>query len=187
MKYFVDQSLVLEETSETSHGALEPGAGKKQADLQQNQGPTTMGIKTELRNPRSVFHVTSGIYKGAHTATYPEELIVNLIRAACPNRACEICRKAWAPVMDLDHEMKPKVKVGYRRSCEHADAGHVAGWVLDPFFGSGTTGAVARSVGVNFAGVDIAYDYLSENARIRAFGQTPPKALDDLPLFTPAS
>lgn len=182
-QYFVDLSLALERAGEHSHGASEPGAGPKQADLGQNQGSSTMGVKTEWRNPRSVFHVSSGTYEGAHYATFPEQLIAPLVRLSCAPRTCSICATPWSPVMDLDEKMRPSQKVGYRPSCDHQHAPPTPGWVLDPFFGSGTTGEVARSVGVNFAGTDIAYGYLSDNARIRAFGQTPPEALDDLPLF----
>lgn len=181
MQYFVDQTLILEETS---HGALEPSAGQKQADLGQNQGDSTLGVRTEFRNPRSVFRVNAGNYPGSHYSTYPEGLIFPLIRASCPTRTCAICAKPWAPVMDLDKDVKPSIRVAYRRTCEHVGAGHVPGWLLDPFFGSGTTGLVARSVGVNFAGIDISYKYLSENARVRAFKGTPPTALDDLPMFS---
>lgn len=183
MHYFCDQTLVLEAASHDSHGARLPDAGRKQADLGQNQGPTSMGIKTEWRNPRSVFQFPASGYSGGHYATFPEDLIAPLIRSSCPSHACPICGMAWAPVMDLDDELRPNLKQGYRAMCEHSGVAPVAGWVLDPFFGSGTTGLVARSVGVNFAGVDLSYGYLSEDARVRAFKQTPPGALDDLPLF----
>jgi DNA modification methylase len=57
------------------------------------------------------------------------------------------------------------------------------GIVFDPFFGSGTIGEVARSVGLDFVGMDISFPYLSQQARVRALKQTPPGALDDLPMF----
>jgi len=183
MKYFCDQTLVLEEVSPDSHGARLPGAGQKQEILGQNLGPTTMGILTETRNPRSVFTLPAGGYSGAHYATFPPDLVAPLIRAATPQKSCPICGAAWFPVMEIDHEMKASIKTRYRSSCEHQDVDPVPGWVLDPFLGSGTVGEVARGLGVNFAGTDISMPYLSEQARVRAFGGTPPHALDNLPLF----
>ena len=183
MKYFCDQTLVLEEASYDSHGARLPGAGQKQDFLGQNQGPTTMGVKTEYRNPRSVFNVAAGGYGGAHYATFPPDLVAPLIRAATPARACPICGTAWVPVMEIDQDMRASIKTAYKPMCGHQDQEPIPGWVLDPFFGSGTVGEVARSLGVNFAGVDISMPYLSEQARVRAFGGTPPGALDNLPLF----
>nr|NGX45883.1 hypothetical protein [Chlamydiota bacterium] len=72
---------------------------------------------------------------------------------------------------------------GYRPTCEHEDAPPVAGLVLDPFMGSGTTGMVAREFGVNFVGLDISYQYLDEQATLRTQTGEPSKALDGLPLF----
>jgi DNA modification methylase len=39
--------------------------------------------------------------------------------------------------------------------------------VLDPFAGSGTTGLVARRLGRHFVGLDLSFDYLSEQAKAR--------------------
>jgi len=59
----------------------------------------------------------------------------------------------------------------------------VPGWVLDPFIGSGTTGAVARELGRRWIGLDISMEYLDQQAKIRALNWTPSNALDELPLF----
>lgn len=162
----------------------------------------------QMTNPGSVLDVPTTSYKGAHYATYPPNLIAPLIRATCPRWACPVCGQGWSPVVETRnvlHKREPahqpgnsptkvdstgwepttgQVK-GYRPTCEHPHTIEEAlpGWVFDPFFGSGTTGEVARTLGVNFAGIDISYKYLSENARVRAFKGTPPTALDDLPMF----
>ncbi len=90
----------------------------------------------------------------------------------------------------------PKSKstvTGYRPTCECSIVNDkqprggpyppVPGLVLDPFMGSGTTGMVAREFGVNFAGTDISFEYLDEQAKIRTKTGQPSKALDGLPLF----
>ena len=49
--------------------------------------------------------------------------------------------------------------IGWRPTCEH-DAQPIPGRVLDPFFGSGTTGEVARKHGRNFVGLDLSMEYI---------------------------
>lgn len=75
--------------------------------------------KTGLRNKRDVWSVGTTGYKGAHFATFPENLIEPCVLAGCPT----------------------------------------GGIVLDPFFGSGTTGRVARKQGRNFVGIELNPDY----------------------------
>lgn len=67
------------------------------------------------RNKRDVWTVTTKPYKGAHFATFPQDLIEPCILAGCPKD----------------------------------------GIVLDPFFGSGTTGAAAQKYGRNYIGIEI--------------------------------
>mgnify|MGYP000682791252 FL=1 len=66
-------------------------------------------------NKRSVWKVATRAYKGAHFATYPEELVEPMVLAGCPP----------------------------------------GGIVLDQFFGSGTTGAVAQRLGRQFIGIEL--------------------------------
>lgn len=71
------------------------------------------------RNRRSVWTIATRPYKGAHFATFPEELV------------------------------RPCILAGSRPGDT----------VLDPFAGSGTTGAVAVQEGRNFIGIEINPDY----------------------------
>jgi len=87
----------------------------------------------ETRNRRSVWTITTKPYKGAHFATFPEELIEPMILAGSSND----------------------------------------GLVLDPFSGSGTTGAVALRLGRNFVGCELNPEYVKlAESRIR--GESPP-------------
>lgn len=89
-----------------------PGTG-----LQPHSGLTE---SYERRNKRSVWTVNKKPYKGAHFATYPEELI-------------EPCILAGSEKGDI---------------------------VLDPFFGSGTTGKVALSNGRHYIGCELNKGYV---------------------------
>ena len=75
----------------------------------------------KVRNKRDVWSVPVRPFKGAHFATFPEELI------------------------------KPCVLAGSREN----------GIVLDPFFGSGTTGVVATKFNRGFIGIELNSDYIS--------------------------
>jgi DNA modification methylase len=52
------------------------------------------------RNPRSVLHIPTAPYKGAHYATFPPALIAPLILATCPRWCCPVCGQGWAPVVE---------------------------------------------------------------------------------------
>ena len=49
--------------------------------------------------------------------------------------------------------------IGWRPTCDH-DAGTVPATVIDPFVGSGTTVAVAQTLGRRGVGVDLNTEYL---------------------------
>jgi hypothetical protein len=53
---------------------------------------------------------------------------------------------------------REKVTMGWRATCE-CNAATVPGTVLDPFTGSGTTGAVACRFGRNFVGIELNPEY----------------------------
>lgn len=78
-------------------------------------------------NKRSVWEVATKPFSEAHFATFPEELIVDCIKAGCP----------------IDET------------------------ILDPFFGAGTTGLVARKLGRNYIGIELNEKYIKEIAEPR--------------------
>jgi len=71
-------------------------------------------------NRRSVWTITTKPYKEAHFATFPEDLVVPMIKAGCPE----------------------------------------GGTVLDPFFGAGTTGLVAKKLFRNYIGIELNPEYV---------------------------
>jgi site-specific DNA-methyltransferase (adenine-specific) len=108
------------------------------------------------RNPGSVWPVATSSYRGAHFATFPERLVERPILASCPERLCEQCRRPWrASYQRSGGEL---VRERYCPDCD-CDAGFTPGLVLDPFFGSGTVGAVAQRLRRDWLGIELNRDY----------------------------
>ncbi len=100
------------------------GSGCKERILRQTPTPHLGGHipysgEQEKRNRRDVWTISTGGYKGAHFATFPEKLVEPCVLAGCPS----------------------------------------GGAVLDPFAGSGTTGAVAKRLRREFVGIEINEEY----------------------------
>jgi DNA modification methylase len=128
-------------------------------------------------NPRDVLRPSRSTYSGEHFAVFPPELIAPLIMATTPRDCCGACGKGYAPIVEDGRA------VGTAQTCDCDGHDPRPGRVLDPFFGSGTTGVVCRELGLDFVGLDISHHYLETQAKPRALRQTPKGALDDLPLF----
>lgn len=119
-------------------------------------------------------------YKGAHYATYPPKLIAPLVEMMCPREVCRVCGKprerivraqrtldgkpAELPPMGDKERLAAVNGVGHwRMGTERTlggwtDCGHEAyrlGLVLDPFAGTGVTGAVASGCGRDAILVDL--------------------------------
>lgn len=162
------------------------------------------------RNPRSVFSPSPSPYNGAHFATFPKELIRPLILSSVPRKACPECGQGWAAVVsslkfDRSSDRRvdgvkcaqgkvpggntrgmpvPKTQTfGYQSTCDCGCADSIAGIVLDPFVGSGTTLEVARECGVRAIGLDISHTYLNEQASWRGMQVAKPDFLA-MPLFS---
>jgi DNA modification methylase len=94
------------------------------------------------KNPGDVWSFAVSNYRGAHFATFPEEMVRRPILATCPARVCGACGVAQpAPGCDCRARLVP-------------------GLVLDVFFGSGTVGVVARKLGRDWLGVELSPDFV---------------------------
>jgi site-specific DNA-methyltransferase (adenine-specific) len=135
------------------------------------------------RNKRAVWRITTKPFKESHFATYPEELCETPIKAGCPEFVCNKCGKIKEikEIKEIIHnrinnrkdakvrpdnferippDWKPReVKELKTISCD-CNAGFSGGIVLDPFFGTGTTGLVALKQNRKFIGIELNPGYI---------------------------
>ena len=133
-KYYYDYEAIKEPVSESTTLRLmqniELQQGSNRVPNKTNGNMKAVG-NSESRNKRSVWTVNTSTFKGAHFATYPEELI-------------EPCILAGSKVGDI---------------------------VLDPFFGSGTTGQVSQNLGRKWIGCELNKEYETlQNQRLQQQG-----------------
>jgi DNA modification methylase len=153
------------------------------------------------RNRRTVWSIATKPYKEAHFAVMPTALIEPCILAGCPGRVCVECGEPWVRVVEKSPLQLGKesnnlklqspnvferggnqakyVRVGIVKTKTIAHTPTCActaptrpGVVLDPFFGSGTTGEVAIKTGRDWLGIELNPEYV-ELAKKR-IGQTQP-------------
>lgn len=133
------------------------------------------------RNKRAVWTVPTAGFKEAHFAVFPEALIKPMVLASCPEEVCTSCGKPRVRIVrkssnyiNRERAHQPNntpTKVdstGWKPpSIEHkgwtdcgCNAGFSKGIVLDPFFGSGTTGLVAKNLNRGYIGIELNSDYI---------------------------
>lgn len=144
----------------------------------------TTGIE---KNRRTVWQMSVQPYPKAHFATFPEQLPRLCIQAGTSHYgACDRCGTPWVRVIDKEkltrkrpHDyVKRTGEKGTGNKCANSVAGvkiHTIGWsqscmcptapvnrcvVLDPFCGSGTSGAVACQLGRDFIGIELNPEYI---------------------------
>jgi len=142
--------------------------------------------ETAMRNKRSVWTVASQAYSGAHFAVYPEDLIKPCILAGTSVKgACPRCGAPWERVVErittkeynyqkigtpgegdnLGRRDEPCgssqfTPIGWQPTCGCGLTDVVPCTVLDPFFGSGTTGKVALELGRSCIGIELNPEYV---------------------------
>ena len=148
---------------------------------------------TLTRNQRNVWHLGPEPYREAHFATFPTEIPRRAIKAGTSEKGCcPSCGAPWSRVVartqierDRPNDFTKRTgEDGTGNSCANSVAGvesRTVGWepscecnagapvpcvVLDPFLGSGTTIAVARTLGRHGVGCELNPEY-AELARVR--------------------
>lgn len=128
-------------------------------------------------NPGDVWTIATGGYRGAHFATFPEQLLVRPILATCPERICQTCGTPWQ--RDVSEEVvghrhpagrdqwvnrypsrwQMLRRLGQLRPACSCQVAWARGVVLDPFFGAGTVGVVAEALGRDWLGIELNRSY----------------------------
>jgi DNA modification methylase len=156
----------------------------------------------DRRNRRSVWTINTKPYTGAHFATFPEKLVEPMVLAGSSEvGCCPSCGAPWMMVLDSEsNPNRPKIDftrfddrgvtrttagldgrqgksiksfVGWGPTCDCPEHKPVPCLVLDPFTGSGTTGAVSLRLGRNFVGCELNPEY-AKLAESRILGESPP-------------
>jgi DNA modification methylase len=136
---------------------------------------------------RTVWNIPTKPYPEAHFATFPPDMITPIIRSSCPEHTCTNCGKPKLKQYEVTKKGSAKDTTAYMESIgsslSHAhtrergsitpdkrkfigyipqctcNAPFTPGLVLDPFFGSGTTGLVALQNNRHFIGIELKPEY----------------------------
>jgi DNA modification methylase len=154
-RYYFDPVAVAEPLrgSKRTSGSRVPdipnGSDERPADHRARRVPWQ--DRTGRRNLRTVWSIPTQPYRGAHFATFPEELARRCILAGTSERGrCPTCNAAW--VRSRRGDWDP--------TCDHGEE-PVPDVVLDPFGGTGTTAVAALGSGRSAVYVDLSGRYLA--------------------------
>jgi len=214
-RYFMDMEAVREQVKENSGQNMRaPKLGDHRADGNYDTVTEKTYDRACGANQRNVWHLGPEPYAEAHFATFPTEIPRRAIKAGTSQKgACPDCGAPWVRVVErtpmgkeLSERTATKHAAGLATACGGAmtspPSSRTTGWqptckcgnpntvpcvVLDPFLGSGTTIAVARTLGRHGVGCELnpAYAALARDRIGRAEKPSTYVAekADDSPLF----
>lgn len=211
-KYFYDAEAVREKAVSVPHSpGNKRDNGRLTSSMGHVQDPGRNWASSGTRNLRNVWTINPRPYKEAHFATFPEQLVEPCVKAGTSVAGCcPECGAPWERVVErrgglvaptdrqiqasggalaggtkkstLDGIPASRNTVGWRPTCVCGLAWTVPCVVLDPFMGSGTTGAVAIRQGRSFIGIELNPSYVDMAlARIKSVGMAlRPKGNEDI-------
>jgi len=191
--YYYDYDAIKEPLAESSIGRIQQPTFDQQTggpkDYAHGTNPNRSARKALEnfaksapggRNKRSVWHIATTPYKGAHFSTFPPDLITPPILAGSSEKVCAQCGAPWLRQRELvgqfqrrwskanadgsPYNTQQSLQNLYRalpmRPTCHCNAAVIPGVVLDPFAGSGTTMQTARSLHRSFVGIELSEKYI---------------------------
>ena len=188
-KYFYDIDAIREPAKEVSiaRSKREMNIRKitaEKIEYEKAEDPTRIVREDHMRNKRSVWHMNTAVLKEAHFATFPIELPTYCIKAGCPEKGCKKCKKPVIKELYRDVEtmkvhrnvrkgngdraiggaytkfMQENPKKMIEKPTCSCNVGFEGGIVLDPFFGSGTTGLAAQEHNRHWVGIELNEEYI---------------------------
>lgn len=127
--------------------------------------------------PLDTWIIPTQPYRGAHYATFPQDLCVRPIKSMCPEKVCWVCGVPSVRIVQVAHEFgetsdsrgrgQGSPSRGGEMHRVHASDSETLGWsdcghddwrpgvTFDPFAGSGTTLQVATGHGRDAIGIDL--------------------------------
>jgi DNA modification methylase len=186
-RYFFDAQAIKEGTTARRQRRLTAPTEHPKAKLFGEGKNFVDGGISDERNKRSVWTVATRSYRDAHFATFPPNLIIDCIKAGCPEKACAQCGAPWVREVETEYRWHDKWfgdkqnsrhsrgvagvgynepiarrTIGFSPSCSCSCNGPtIPGTVLDPFGGAGTVGLVADRLGRNAIMIELNPDYVS--------------------------
>lgn len=181
-KYWFDLDAVRVKQKEATFERAKYGEGKWNVK--------DMTVNSSGKNPGDVWKIPTQPFPEAHFATFPEKLVLPMIKSSCPKQICKKCEKARERITRREDKYTP-VGVGskkgekrqrgngyyrpnsketggmplsLRQTIGWTNCGCNAGWrsgvVLDPFMGAGTTAAVANKLKRDWIGIELSEEYI---------------------------
>lgn len=186
--------------------------GRLTSSMGHVQDPERSWASSGTRNLRNVWTINPRPYKEAHFATFPERLVEPCVKAGTSVAGCcPFCGSPWKRELQKSGGLLGKSWCDHANDAEMGNAAPLSigrtgaptyrretvGWsptcscgmdytvpcvVLDPFMGSGTTGAVAIREGRSFIGIELNPSYVDMAlARIKSVGiALRPKGNEDI-------
>jgi len=182
-KYFYDHEGAKEPAAKGAAGSTFNKG--KTAEHQLGRAQTTERTQNEeTRNRRDVWTIATQPYKEAHFAVFPEALVRPCLLAGTSRHGCcPTCGEPYRRVVEhtnmrirrserthekgqtrasgtVEAPATTTTTTGWTMECNCPEAPAAPCTVLDPFMGSGTTGAVCKQLGLEFVGVELNSDYI---------------------------
>jgi len=167
-RYFFDLDAIRTPHTSVHHGRLRPDFQRPPREAWRGpNGDAAAGLDLLKargiighplgKNPGDVWTLASSNYRGAHHATFPLTLARRAIQTGSPKARCSRCRSPWQRQL-IRSIGGTAVRGALGPTCD-CRAARESAFVLDPFFGAGTTAVAAEQLGRDWLGIELNPDF----------------------------